>query len=152
MKFFWVFLTVAVTSINSLKAQSAEDSVKQVVNLLFEGMKNADAEKLKMAFADSAVLQTITSDKSGAVKVANESLQEFIDFVSQLKQGDADERIAFETLKIDGPLAIVWAPYNFYYKGKFSHCGIDSFQLVRIGGVWKIQYLIDTRRKQGCQS
>lgn len=46
---------------------------------------------------------------------------------------------------------MVWAPYQFYYKGKFSHCGADSFQLVRINGKWKIQYLVDTRRSQGCE-
>jgi len=63
----------------------------------------------------------------------------------------ADERIVFETIRIDGPLASVWTPYNFYYEGKFSHCGVNSFQLVKINGEWKIQYLIDTRRKQGCK-
>jgi hypothetical protein len=50
-------------------------------------------------------------------------------------------------IRIDASLAIVWAPYEFYYKGKYSHKGVDSFQLVRVNGVWKIQYLIDTRRK-----
>jgi len=54
-------------------------------------------------------------------------------------------------VKIDGPLAIVWTPYKFYFNGKFSHCGVNSFQLVRFNGVWKIQYLIDTRRRAGCE-
>jgi hypothetical protein len=63
----------------------------------------------------------------------------------------ADERITFETIKIDGPLAVAWTPYKFYYEGKFSHCGVNSFQLVRLNGAWKIQYLIDTRRRTGCQ-
>ncbi|HEY4150385.1 MAG TPA: hypothetical protein VGM41_15710, partial [Chitinophagaceae bacterium] len=61
-----------------------------------------------------------------------------------------DERIQFETIRIDGALAIVWAPYQFFYNGKLNHCGADSFQLVRSNGKWKIQYLIDTRRKD-CQ-
>jgi len=63
----------------------------------------------------------------------------------------ADERISFETIKIDGPLAIAWTPYKFYYEGKFSHCGVNSFQLVRVDNQWRIQYLIDTRRRQGCE-
>jgi hypothetical protein len=53
-------------------------------------------------------------------------------------------------VKADGALAVAWTPYKFYYKGNFSHCGIDSYQLVRINGIWKIQYLIDTRRKANC--
>ena len=59
----------------------------------------------------------------------SESVHEFADFVGKLKKDSADERISFETIKIDGPLAIVWTPYNFYHNGKFSHCGVNSFQL-----------------------
>jgi len=61
-----------------------------------------------------------------------------------------DERITFDLVKIDGELAMVWAPYKFYLGEKFSHCGVDAFQLVKINNNWKIQYLIDTRRRQGC--
>jgi hypothetical protein len=62
-----------------------------------------------------------------------------------------DERISFDLVKIDGELASVWTPYKFYAGEKFSHCGVDSYQLVKLNGEWKIQYLIDTRRKQGCE-
>ena len=62
-----------------------------------------------------------------------------------------DERISFETVKVDGDLAIAWTPYKFYLGDQFSHCGVNSFQLVKLEGVWRIQYLIDTRRRQGCE-
>jgi hypothetical protein len=130
--------------------QTAEDSVKAVINKMFTGMKTADAALLKSSFADSMVLQTISRNKEGKLVVINENPADFIDFVSKESPGNADERIIFETVKVDGPLAIAWTPYNFYYKGRFSHCGVNSFQLVRFNGEWKIQYLIDTRRKQGC--
>ncbi len=151
MKYFFILLTVLCYGINS-EAQTAEDSVKATINTLFEGMKSADVTLLKKSFADSMVLQTISRNKEGKLVVINESPADFIDFVSKEKPGDADERIVFETIRIDGPLAIAWTPYSFYYKGKFSHCGVNSFQLVRFNGEWKIQYLIDTRRKQGCKS
>jgi hypothetical protein len=134
----------------SLKAQTAEDSVKQVINRMFTGMKTADVSLLKSCFADSMVLQTISRNKEGKLVVLNEDAAGFIDFIGKTKAGDADERITFDVVKTDGPLAIAWTPYNFYYKGVFSHCGVNSFQLVRFNGEWKIQYLIDTRRKQGC--
>lgn len=114
-------------------------------------MKNADAILFKSSFGDSAIMQTISRNKEGKTIVINESLAEFADFVSRLKKDSADEWIVFETVKVDGPLAIAWTPYNFYHNGKFSHCGVNSFQLVRFNGIWKIQYLIDTRRRQGCQ-
>ena len=150
MKSFLIVLTMIVL-LNSSRAQTAEDSVKAVINKMFESMKNADAAGLKAVFADSMVLQTISRTKEGVMFVRNENKNDFIGFVSQQQPGAADERISFETIKIDGPLAIAWTPYQFYFNGKFSHCGVNSFQLVRFAGEWKIQYLIDTRRRTGCQ-
>lgn len=129
----------------------AEDSVKIAVNNLFDGMKAGDAAKVKAAFADSATLQTIGKDKEGRTVIRNQQVAGFAEFVGKQKAGAADERIVFESIRIDGPLASVWTPYKFYYNGQFSHCGVNSFQLVRLNGEWKIQYLIDTRRKDGCE-
>ena len=149
MKYFLIVLTIVLFGINT-KAQTAEDSVVKVINKLFTGMKTADATLLKTCFADSMILQTITIDKEGKLVVKNEDTEGFINFISKEAPGNADERISFDVVKVDGPLAIAWTPYNFFYKGKFSHCGVNSFQLVRFNGEWKIQYLIDTRRKKGC--
>ena len=152
MKQFFILLTAIIFFGIILNAQqTAEDSVKAAVNNLFEGMKNADAGLLKEAFTDSAILQTFTRNNTGQTIIRNESVNEFAESIRKLKPGAADERIVFETVKIDGPLASVWTPYNFYFDNKFSHCGVNSFQLVRLNGIWKIQYLIDTRRKQGCK-
>lgn len=134
-----------------ISAQSAEDSVKVVINTLFTAMKNADPDLLRSVFSDSALLQTIARDRQGKTVVRTEKVSEFATLVGSLKKDSADERISFEAIHIDGPLAIAWTPYNFYFNGKFSHCGVNSFQLVRFEGVWKIQYLIDTRRRAGCK-
>jgi len=149
MKCFLVLLTSLFSS-TVVQAQAAEDSVKAVINNLFTAMRTADGDLFKSTFSDSAVLQTITRNKEGKAVVVTENVTEFAGFVNTLKKDSADERIEFETIKIDGPLAIVWTPYSFYHNGKFSHCGVNSFQLVRFEGIWKIQYLIDTRRRQGC--
>src|SRR5689334_15844690 len=133
MKTLFISLTVLLTTVN-VNAQSAEDSVKTTINNLFAAMKNADQSLFKTVFSDNAILQTISRDKEGKTIVISESVKEFGDFIGKLKKDSADERISFETIKIDGPLAIAWTPYNFYFNGKFSHCGVNSFQLVRING------------------
>ena len=149
MKYFFIVLTVMMYG-SVAQSQTSEDSVKSVINNMFTGMKTADAVLLKSCFADSMILQTISRNKEGKLVVRNESPAEFIGFISKEAPGNADERITFDVIKVDGPLASAWTPYNFYYKEQFSHCGVNSFQLVRFNGEWKIQYLIDTRRKQGC--
>ncbi len=146
------FLTLSLTVvlINTAVAQSTEDSVKAVVNNMFAAMKNADSVGLKNCFSDWAVLQTITRNKEGETIVRTDAIDGFTSFVGKTNKGDADERISFGAVHIDGALASVWTPYSFYFKGNFSHCGVNSFQLVRVKGQWKIQHIIDTRRKTDC--
>ncbi len=120
--------------------------IEKPVRNLFIAMKNADVELLKSVFSETAVLQTITKDG-----VKNEDINNFIASVSKMQKNDLDERITIEAIHTDGNLASVFTPYSFYFKGKFSHCGANSFQLVKQNGEWKIQYLIDTRRKDNCK-
>jgi hypothetical protein len=150
MKRAILFLLLLFAGFDQLRAQTAEDSVKAVVNAMFDAMKKGNEQGLKDCFSDSAVLQTIANTKSGEKIIRTEQVTAFAASVSKLPKGAADERIVFETIKIDGPLAIVWTPYKFYYNGQFSHCGVNSFHLVKLNGNWKIHFLIDTRRKEPC--
>jgi hypothetical protein len=147
------FLLVAflATTTGVVRAQSAQDSVKAAVNLLFTAMKNADSAQLVAAFDDSAVLQTIIVDSAGKTTARSYPVAEFAMAIGRLPKGAADEQVRIETLKVNGPLAQVWAPYHFYYNGTLLHCGVDAFQLIRVNGVWKILYIVDTREKGRCE-
>ncbi|MBN9298981.1 MAG: nuclear transport factor 2 family protein [Filimonas sp.] len=147
MKHFLLSVSILITL--SASAQSSTDSVKSVITGFFTALKNSDGVALKAYFTDSAILQTIDT-KSGTPRVKTDTPAGFAAMVSRMPQGVADERITFDVVKIDGDLASVWTPYQFYLRDKLNHCGANSFQLVRTGGLWKIQYIIDTRRKD-CQ-
>lgn len=134
-----------------VSAQTTTDSIKTVVNNLFIAMKSSDGEGIKKCFADGAILQTIVTNKELKTVVENDSVETFARMVQSMPKGDGDERVLFDAIHIDGPMAAVWAPYEFYYKGQFSHCGVDHFVMIRQEGQWRIQYLVDTRRKQGCK-
>ena len=151
MNRFFLILTATVLLSVNVSGQTAADSVMAVINQLFTAMKNADAMMLKETFSDSAVLQTIRRRPDGTFFVQQDKVSDFAGQISKAKKDSLDEQIRFETIKIDGPLASVWTPYKFYYAGQFSHCGVNSFQVVRINNRWKIQFLIDTRRRQGCE-
>jgi ketosteroid isomerase-like protein len=150
MKKLLFSLAFFLVNANYLHAQKSEDSVKLVINKMFAAMKASDPRGLAACFADSAVLQTVAKNKEGKVSVRNEHISAFTAQIASITKGDADERITYDVVKVDADLAIAWTPYQFYYKGAFSHCGVNSFQLVRINNEWKIQYIIDTRRKSGC--
>jgi hypothetical protein len=150
MKKAGILVSLCIMSFYQIQAQTSEDSVKAVVNAMFDAMKTGNEQALKDCFSDSAILQTIANTKNGEKIIRTEQVSQFASSVSKLPKGAADERIVFETVRIDGPLAIVWTPYKFYFNGQFSHCGVNSFHLVKLKGSWKIHFLIDTRRKEPC--
>ncbi len=146
-------ITVLTMFISALAfAQSDEEGIKQTINSLFNGMRQADTAMIRASFAPGGILQSIGNSKEGKVVVRSEPLDSFIRFVGLPHAESYDEQIVFETIKIDGALASVWTPYKFFVGKKFSHCGVDAYHMVKLNGVWKIQYLIDTRRKQGCDT
>jgi hypothetical protein len=144
MKYFFALLLL--TSLK-LQAQPYED-VKVPIKALFNGMRKSDTAMIRSAFTSNAILQTITKNKEGLVGVQTGNINEFIASIGKPRTDILDERIQYDAIKVDAELAIVWTPYKFYIGSKYSHCGVNSFQLVKINGSWKIQYLIDTRRKQ----
>ncbi len=147
-----IFITISLCFISKMMAQTTTtDSVKATVNHFFEGMKIGDTALIRSTLTEGVIFQTIARSKDGALSVKTENVDDFIRFIAKEQKGNADERIEFKMVEVNGALASVWTPYSFYYKGQFSHCGANSFQLVKTDGVWKIQYLIDTRRRQGCE-
>lgn len=142
------FLTIVCLTAHS---QTDEAGVKATVNQLFEGMKKGDTSLMRSTFTKDGMLQSAVENRQGKIVVINEPIDTFLVAVGKPHDVVYDERIQYDIVKIDGPLAVVWAPYTFYLGDKFSHCGVDSFQLVKIDGKWKIQYIIDTRRKDNCK-
>jgi hypothetical protein len=52
--------------------------------------------------------------------------------------GRVTERGFRPEVRVNGPVAMVWYPYDLYLDGKWSHCGVDVFTLVRTDGKWRI--------------
>jgi hypothetical protein len=54
------------------------------------------------------------------------------------------------TVLIRGPIAVVWGEYEFWIDGEFSHCGVDTVNLAKIDGTWKIAHFMYTAEPEGC--
>ena len=133
-------------SLNAAGSSDSENEVKQVIQNMFRAMQQADTSLLKTCFSDHVIFQTILNKPEGAL-IKTESVNNFIQSIGKQTPNVLDERIEFGAIQIDPLMATVWTPYTFYYKGQYSHKGVNSFQLVKLKEGWKIQYLIDTRYK-----
>ena len=132
-----------ISSFSFAQYTSEKEIVKPIENL-FIAMKSADSLGVKNAFSGSAIMQTFGKNQ----EIRTDKVEDFAKQVGASQAGDLDERFTISKILVDGNMASVWVPYQFYYKGNFSHCGVNSFQLAKINNEWKIQYIIDTRRKK----
>ncbi|MEO6038147.1 MAG: nuclear transport factor 2 family protein [Saprospiraceae bacterium] len=147
-----LYLRIAFLLLGTLIAQNAlaqkeEKAVKAVVNRFFEAMEKKDTALLRSTCTERPVFQTYMNNREGKLELMTEDFSEFVAFVGAPSADKYAEKIAFEGVHVELTMASVWAPYKFYLNGKFLHCGTDSFQLIKKAGEWKIQYILDTRRK-----
>ncbi len=121
-----------------LAAATPEQAVLAPVNAFLAGIGSGDkAVMLATALPDGGLV----SMKDG--KARRMSIADLVARMPPAGEG-LDERIHDPLVRIDGDLAVVWAPYVFTIKGKPHHCGTDLFNLVRIEGRWTIASVADT--------
>jgi hypothetical protein len=142
-------LPLVLASGARVSAQDDREAVLAVVKQLFDGMRAADAAKMRAVFHPSAQLFS-SSVRDGKPQVTVDSIDTFVSAVTRPHTDVYDERTRNEIVHVDGGFASVWAEYAFYRGKAFSHCGIDALHLVRDAEGWKIVSLGDTRRTEPC--
>lgn len=135
---------------NNADRISPEDEVRQVVNQLFNGMRLGDSSIVHAVFTEKARLVTSYVTREGDPATEEMTLEDFLLAVGNPHTEVWNEVPEEIRVQIDDNLATAWVPYAFYVDERFSHCGVDAFQLVNTGKEWKILNLTDTRRMTNC--
>jgi hypothetical protein len=148
-----LFCSLLVTSVaaHAQKASPETAEVQKTINTFFDGMRRGDSTMVRRTLAPAAVFHSISSKAGQAPALQLENINGFLKAVGTPHPKVWDERITFDKVLIDAYLASVWTPYEFYIGDTFSHCGYNSFQLVKLADGWKIAHIIDTRRKEKCK-
>jgi hypothetical protein len=146
---FLVVLTFSTTIIAQEKFEEKE--IKKVIDTFFEGLHKGDSTFIKNTLHNDVKIQTTSTDKDGNKILKTDSRQKLLTSIANKNPEHIYlEKLLSYDIKIDGNLASVWTPYEFYFNGNFSHCGANSFQLFNNNGKWQITYLIDMRRRDDC--
>lgn len=151
-------LSVLLLTFISVNAQGpnpsemeAQQKVKQVIETFFDGFHKQDSALIKSTIADRIVLQTTGRDKEGKTRFREEDLSGVLASICSIPDSiKFEEKLTSFSIQVDRTMANAWVGYEFWLNDNFSHCGINSFQLVDFDGEWKIIYLIDTRGREGC--
>lgn len=120
-------------------AQSAateRDAVLNVVQTFFDTMTAKDVEGARAILQPQGRFHAIRI-RDGKPDVRAFSNEEYFADLTASKQ-QMRERIWEPDVRVSGLIAAVRAPYDFWLDGKFSHCGVDQFDLIKTEDGWKI--------------
>lgn len=147
----WVLVLATGISLQA-QTQNEEQRIKGTIDTFFKALHNGDSTLMATVLHKELKVQTTGDNREGKSFLRTESRQKLLQSIARKKSEDTYfEKLLSYQIKIDGNLASVWTPYEFYYNGAFSHCGANSFQLYNNNGAWEIIYLVDMRRRRGCQ-
>ncbi len=147
-----VILLLVLLVATSVSAQIDETAkVKTTIDTFFEGFHKQDSLIIMQVVSNDIIMQSIGKNREGQVKIRNEKFDHFLKSIVSIPEDKKfEEKLLDYIIKVDGNMANAWTPYEFWFNGEFSHCGVNLFQLFKDNGIWKIIYLIDTRRKTDC--
>ena len=132
---FIFYLCVLLTSV--VFAQEDENAkVKATIDTFFEGFHKGDTILMKSVMMDKMLLQTTnTTNEGNNVLVSEESSKLISAITNRPSDQKWDERLLNYNIQVDGLMAHVWTPYEFWLNDEFSHCGVNSFQLFNDNGL-----------------
>jgi hypothetical protein len=126
---------------------AGEYEVVAAAESLFVAMLARDTTTLRRLLHPRAIIVSVAEGGQGA---RVRTVDEWIPGVARNPEA-LMERIWDPEVRIDGDIATMRAPYDFHLGRRFSHCGVDAFQFVREGGVWKLIAVTFTVRTEGCE-
>jgi len=128
-------LPVTVAAQAGPDRSEVETQILAVVDASLERISEEDFEGLAGLLAEGAIVAGVREGRPPSVRTRAEEAATRTDADLVERGFDADVRIS-------GPVAMAWVPYDFYRDGTWSHCGVDVYSIARIEGAWKIVSIV----------
>ena len=125
-----------VPAIGDAQDAAEREAVLKAVQTFFDTMTARDVNGMRKVLLAEGRFHFVDTRKAETVHGAftgEESLAGL-----QKSTQTHRERIWNPEVRVRGRIAAVWAPYDFWTDGAFSHCGIDAFDLIKNEDGWRI--------------
>ena len=131
-----IILVAMLPATGSAQSAADRDAVLKTVQTFFDTMTARDVEGQRRIMVPQARFHAMEMRKPNAESVSF-TTEEALTQLQQTKY-TSRERIWNPEVRVHGPIATVWAPYDLWVDGKFNHCGVDAFDLIKTSEGWKI--------------
>ena len=125
-----------------------EAAVVEVVKVFFEAMTTKDVVKSSAVMTPDGVLYGYRENDEG-LQIVRPTHASYLQGLAG-RENELIERFWDPTVLLHDRMAVVWTPYDLYVDGEFSHCGIDSFSLLRMEEGWKITGIVFSMEPDNC--
>lgn len=148
---FLLLIAILLTTQSVAQQQFTQADARAVVDQFFEGFHKGDTTMMKSVLLKEVPTYTVYTTPEGEKRLVEGTIDRLLEGIANRPEGQIwQEDLLSYSVQIDGDLAQVWTPYRFSLNGTFSHCGANAFTLVQTDDGWKIQSLIDSRRRADC--
>lgn len=148
-RIFLILVLTAIAAVGAAAQKADERAAIGVVENLFSKMADHDPAAIAALWTKDSSLTALVSGKDGKKRIVAFSGEAFSRNFAE-KKNEIKELMYAPEAEVDGDLAVVYGRYVFFVDSKVSHCGLNSFNLVRIDGAWKIANAISSIDPNGC--
>ena len=154
---FWSCATLAPAALAAPGQPARHDrhgadetaSVLHAVDTFFAAVRTGNADLAASILSPDGMLFFQRRNADGGYRLHHKSnsrwLEEFRGWT-----GHMEDRPSRSTVRVWGPVATVSHAFVFRLNGRFSHCGMNLIQLVRVGRDWRIANIVWTEEHSGC--
>ena len=145
----FIFLFIVTAEVFGQSESSEKQAILDTVQKFFNSMAARDSLAASQVLLQDGNYYATRQEATGVLNRMNT----FKAFAKRLQQDTTrlEERMWNPTVLVHQTVAMVWTPYEFKSSGKLSHCGIDSFSLIKTPEGWKISHIVFTMEPDGCK-
>ncbi|MDG2283306.1 MAG: hypothetical protein P8L45_09305 [Longimicrobiales bacterium] len=123
-------------------AQQAAE-VEATLQSLFDALETGDEDLLR-SVTDPSLVMHFSETRDGETSFGSSTLDGLASRITS-SETPLIERMWDPVVMVNGSLATIWTPYDFYVGETFSHCGVDAANLMSGPDGWRIVALSWTR-------
>ena len=147
-------LVAFLLPMRDVRADSDERAaILAVMQHAFDAVRSQDPDEwraIQLAEGTTLSFRPHPDGEPGELQLRLSNNEDFINGIEPNGQDYIERWTGDPVVMVRGPIAIVWGEYEFLIDGEFSHCGVDSTDLIKIDGQWKIANIMWTVERDNC--
>ncbi len=125
-----------------------KDAVLQLVTDFFDAMTARNVERMRAMMTVDGIIYGYRETDEG-LQIIRPTHSAYLESLAT-GEGRLVERFWDPRILVESRLATVWTPYDFHVDGKFDHCGINNFSLLKTDDGWIITGVVFSIEIESC--